>query len=372
MTSDEPRRDTARWVPTGAAFLAVIALLVLALDGLRQISSLVAPVFLALTLVLTVDPLRRWAVRKGAPVWAATIGILLLLYGTLLLIVLGVGIALSQLVEVIPRYRDELDALFERALQAPEALGVEVDSLEDVVGGLDPGSVLPVLNWLVSGLGSASTMLIFLALSIAFLTLDLTHGRRRLAFIRRHRPHLAASLHDFSQRIGRYWAVSTVFGLIQGTLNFVLLTVLDVPLPLVWGLLAFLSAYIPNIGFVIGLVPPVVLGLLDGGIGTMVAVLVGYAVINFVVKTLIMPKFAGEAVGLNVTTTFVSLVFWAVVIGPLGALIAVPLTLFAKAVLIDSHPDSQWLGTFLSSDRFIEGSAQSEASGTRGSGVGVQ
>lgn len=86
----------------------------------------------------------------------------------------------------------------------------------------------------------------------------------------------------------------------------------------------------------------------------MVAVLAGYAVINFVVKTLIMPKFAGEAVGLNVTTTFVSLVFWAVVIGPLGALLAVLLTLFTKAILIDSHPDSRWLGTSPSADRFIE------------------
>lgn len=355
MRADETPRDAGwGWLPTGAAFLAVVALLVLALDGLRQIGSLVAPVFLALTLVLTIDPLRRWAVRKGAPVWAATVGALGLLYGVLFLIVIGIGIALTQLVEVLPEYSAEFQDLSDRALEVPETLGVQIGSVQDVVSTLDPASVLPVLNWLISGLGSVSTMLVFLMLSIAFLTLDLTNGRRRLAYIREHRPHLAEALHDFAQRIGRYWAVSTIFGLIQGTLNGVLLSVLDVPLPLVWGLLAFLTSYIPNIGFVIGLLPPVVLGLLDDGVGTMVAVLAGYAVINFVVKTLIMPKFAGEAVGLNVTTTFVSLVFWAVVIGPLGALLAVPLTLFTKAILIDSHPDSRWLGTFLSADRFIE------------------
>lgn len=354
MTAEETPHPTSRWLPTGAAFLAVVALLVLALDGLRQVGSLFAPVFLGLTLVLTVDPVRRWAVRRGAPLWVATVGVLVLLYGVLLLIVFGIGVALTQLIQVLPDYQDEFQDLYDRALQAPEAFGVQIDSLQDVIGTLDPGSVLPVVNWLVSGLSSVSTMLVFLALSIAFLTLDLTHGPRRLDFIRRHRPHLAAALHDFAQRIGRYWAVSSIFGLIQGVLNGILLTVLDVPLPLVWGLLAFLTSYIPNIGFVIGLVPPVVLALLDGGLGTMVAVLAGYVVINFIVKTLIMPKFAGEAVGLNVTTTFVSLVFWAVMIGPLGALLAVPLTLFGKAILIDSHPDSRWLGTFLTSDRFIE------------------
>lgn len=354
MSSEQPS-DGRRWtLTTGAAFLGVVALLVVSFEGLRQVASLLAPVFLALTLVLTVDPLRRWAVRRGVPRWIATVGMLLLIYGVLILIVLGVGAALTQLVDVVPGYGAEFEGMRDQALDQLSRVGLQVGSLQDVAGGVEPASVLPVLNWFVAGLGSVSATLLFLVLAIAFLTLDLTHGERRLDVIRAHRPDLADALQDFSRRIARYWAVSTIFGLIQGTLNAVLLTVLDVPLPIVWGLLAFLTSYIPNIGFVVGLLPPVLLALLDGGVGTMVAVLIGYVLINFVVKTLIMPKFAGEAVGLNITTTFLSLLFWAMVIGPLGALLAIPLTLFAKALLIDSHPRSRWLGTFLSSDRLLE------------------
>ena len=109
------------------------------------------------------------------------------------------------------------------------------------------------------------------------------------------------------------------------------------------GLLSFITNYIPNIGFVLGLLPPALLALLQGGVRQAVLVVVAYSVINLVIQSLIQPKFVGDAVGLSVTLTFLSLVFWTFVIGPLGALLAVPLSLFAKALLVDADPDSRWL-----------------------------
>lgn len=356
-------------LPTGAAFLAVAAVLVLAFDGLRQVSAFAAPIFLALTLVLTVDPLRRWAVGRGVPRWVATVGMLLLMYAVLVAVILGIGIALTQLVTVLPQYQDEFGDLYGQAVDLLARFGIELGNLQDVLRGVEPVSALPFLGQVLGGVGSVSTAILFLALGVAFLTLDLGDAGRRLAFIGQRRPELAEALRGFADRIGRYWAVSTVFGLAQAALDVVLLYVLGVPLPFVWGVLAFLTAYIPNIGFVIGLVPAALLGLLSGGVGTMIGVVVGYMLISFVTQTLIMPKFAGDAVGLNVTTTFVSLIFWSVVIGPLGALLAIPLTLFAKAVLIDSDPRAQWLGSFLASSDLIEDptgrQARREASAAR-------
>ena len=338
------------WLPTGTAFLAVVALLVLSFEGLRQVGSFAAPVFLALTLVLTVHPLRRWLVARGTPLWVATIAMLAVLYAVLLAVLAGIGVALSQLVTVLPQYQDQFGERYQQLINLAARWNLELGSLEDALRKIEPSNVIPVLQAVLGGVGSASATIVFLVLAVAFLTMDLASAGTRLAVIGRERPHLAAALRDFSQRIGRYWAVSTIFGLAQAILDVILLSFLDVPLPFVWGILAFLTAYIPNVGFVLGLVPPALLGLLDGGVSTMLIVIVGYMVISFVTQTLIMPKFAGEAVGLNVTTTFVSLIFWSVVIGPLGALLAIPLTLFAKAVLIDSHPRSQWLATFVSAN----------------------
>jgi len=115
-----------------------------------------------------------------------------------------------------------------------------------------------------------------------------------------------------------------VFGLIVALVDVAALYWLDVSLPWLWGLLSFITNYIPNIGFVLGLVPPALLVLLQGGVGQAVFVVVAYSVINLVIQSLIQPKFVGDAVGLSVTLTFLSLVFWTFVIGPLGALLAVP------------------------------------------------
>ena len=141
--------------------------------------------------------------------------------------------------------------------------------------------------------------------------------------------------------------VSTVFGLLVALVDVAALYWLDVPLPWLWGLLAFITNYIPNIGFVLGLIPPALLALLGGGVRQAVLVIVAYSVINLVIQSLIQPKVVGDTVGLSITLTFLSLVFWTFVVGPLGALLAVPLTLLTKALLVDADPASRWLELLL-------------------------
>lgn len=340
-------------LPTGAVFLAAAALLVLSFGGLREVATIIAPLFLAFTLVLAVDPMRRDMVDRGWPVWLATVLMLLLLYAVLGTVLVGIAVALTSLVNQLPTYQDEFEGLYDSVAQWLSGLGIETTSLEEVVSGIEPTAIVPYLQTFLGSLGSVGTMLLFILLGTLFLTIDLGDGRQRLQVIARQRPQLAASLREFSVRIRRYWVVSTVFGFAQAVLFVVLLMWLGVPLPLTWGVLAFVTSYIPNVGFLIGLVPATILGLLEGGPGTALAVIIGYSVINFVLMTLLLPKFAGDAVGLNVTTTFVSLVFWSIVVGPLGALLAIPLTLFTRAVLLDSHPRTQWIGSLLASSDLI-------------------
>ena len=115
---------------------------------------------------------------------------------------------------------------------------------------------------------------------------------------------------------------------------------MGVPGAFVWAVLAFVTNFIPNVGFVIGVIPPALIALLEGGPGLMVAVIVVYSVINFLIQSVIQPRVVGDKVGLSPTLTFLSLVFWTWVIGPLGALLAVPLSLLTKALLVEADPRS--------------------------------
>jgi predicted PurR-regulated permease PerM len=114
--------------------------------------------------------------------------------------------------------------------------------------------------------------------------------------------------------------------------------------------LAFVTNFIPNIGFVIGVIPPALIGLLEGGPDLMIAVIVLYSLINMVIQSIIQPRYVGETVGLSTTLTFVSLIFWAWILGPLGALLAVPMTLFFRAILVEADPGAAWMRPLISGD----------------------
>jgi AI-2 transport protein TqsA len=171
---------------------------------------------------------------------------------------------------------------------------------------------------------------------------------RRLAEIARDRPRIRLALHDFAGRTRRYLVVTTVFGFAIAVVDGLALLWLGIPLALLWGLLSFVTNYIPNIGFLIGVAPPALLGLLASGWQLMLAVIVVYVVINFVGQSLIQPRFVGDAVGLSTVLTFVSLVFWAWVLGPLGVLLAVPATLLVMALLVDVDPGARWASALVS------------------------
>ena len=172
-------------------------------------------------------------------------------------------------------------------------------------------------------------------------------GWFRIASIAADRPRIAEALGHFAWGTRQYLLVTTVFGLIVAVLDTIALAILGIPLAITWGLLSFITNYIPNIGFILGVIPPALLGLLTGGPKLMVIVIVVYCVLNTVIQSVIQPRFIGDAVGLSVTVTFVVLFFWSWLLGPLGAILAIPLTLLAKALLVDIDPQAKWADALL-------------------------
>jgi AI-2 transport protein TqsA len=158
---------------------------------------------------------------------------------------------------------------------------------------------------------------------------------------------LRTALDAFARNTRRYLVVTTIFGFLVAVVDTIGLAVLAIPLPFLWGLLSFLTNYVPNIGFFLGLLPPVFLALLVGGPGLALLVIAIYALANFVIQSVIQPVFVGDAVGLSVTLSFLSVIVWTVILGPVGAILAVPLTLFVHAVLVGQDPDRVWARTLL-------------------------
>ena len=188
----------------------------------------------------------------------------------------------------------------------------------------------------------SSTDLFFLVTVLLFMAFDTNSTRRGLAVLGDRFPDPVAALANFAHGTRSYMGVSAGFGFIVAVIDGVALWIMDIPGAFVWAVLAFVTNFIPNIGFVIGVIPPALIALLDSGPGLMVAVIVVYSVVNFLIQSVIQPRIVGDAVGLAPTLTFLSLVFWTWVVGPLGALLAVPLSLLTKALLVEADPRARW------------------------------
>lgn len=317
-----------------------VAALVVTLAGIKHVSEIAGPAFLALVLTIAVSPLRTRLIRRGAPSWVTMIvplAVIILVLGAL-----GVALFVSaaQLGALMPTYADKYNELLASLSTSLERLGITSEQAKQVFSKIDTGQVLDVVKGLLSGLLNAVTSVVLIVLLLFGMSLDATflHGA-----IRALSPSpVAAALAGFARDTCNFLIVSSVFGLIVAAFDTLALAILSVPLPFLWGLLAFITNYIPNIGFVIGLVPPALLALLDSGPVTMIWVIVLYCVLNFVIQSIIQPRFVGASAGLSTTLTMLSLFVWTFVLGAIGAILAVPLSAFARALLLDADPATRW------------------------------
>ena len=345
---EAPRPEVRAILPPTFVLLLGIAGAVIAIGGLKSVASIIAPTFLAITLIIAIFPIYR-ALTTVLPRALGAVVMLLLLYGILALLVGSLGLAAGKLATELPKYTDTFDELVANGQDALIGWGITQDQIDNAMSGFEIKDLTGIARSLANTLGSLTTSMLFLLTVMLFLTMDAGGFPKRLRSVHRAKPDIADALADFGERVRKYWVVSTLFGLIVAVIDSIALMILDVPLPLTFGLLAFVTNYIPNIGFVIGLVPPALLALLDGGVEKMIWVVVIYSVANFVIQTVLQPKFTGDAVGINATTAFLSLIFWSYVFGALGALLAIPFTLLVKSLLIDRDPKARWLNQFIAS-----------------------
>ncbi|WP_024800600.1 AI-2E family transporter [Nocardia sp. BMG51109] len=364
---------TGAWaIPRGLIVLLAVAAAVVAIGGVKAFSDILGPMLLALMLTVAVQPLQRRVQNRGLPPWLGMIVALLAVWSILIVLVGVLVVSAAQLATELPHYTDRVDDLLTGVRGALSDAGVNTEQIHAMLSGLDVNKFVGVLETVLRNLIGVFSNLFFVVALLLFMAIDGMTMSRRMAAVEQARPEIAYALNAFAIGTRKYLVVSTVFGLIVAVFDGLALWWMGVPLPLLWAVLSFITNYIPNIGFLIGLVPPALLALLDSGPVLMIWVIVVYCVINFLIQSVIQPKYVGDSVGLSVTVTFLSLVFWSWVLGPLGALLAVPLTLLMKALLLDIDPTTRWADALIS-DTGAKPAQRPEGMGAeRSKGVGVE
>lgn len=329
-------------LPRATVILLTLATAAVVAFGLSAMRGIVIPVFFAFVLTLCVHPLRRWMQGRGIPRGIATGTTIAAVFALLAGFATIFIASLAQFSALLPQYGPQLAQLGASITARLESVGFGPEQTQAVLAGFTPGRLISFLAGLLGNITSLVTSLVVILTMLILMAVDGSRMPAVLTHLNYHRPHLVTAYNDFGRNVRRYMVATTVLGVAQGLFNWILLVILQVPGALLWGLLSFICSFIPNIGYFIAIVPPLFFGFLTGGWPTVLAIIVIYGGINTIIQSVIQPKYVGNAVALSETITFASVLFWAVLLGPAGAVLAVPLTLLTRTILLDSNPDVAW------------------------------
>ena len=309
----------------GVNSLFVIAALVIVAAGLRAAAPVVIPLSVALFMAMLASPPISWLVRRKLPLWLAIVLVTSLLLGVLLLLSVLVGSSLGGFTTAAPQYQARLQSMTAAGGTWLATHGINLESF-DIASVLNPGAVMGLVSTLFAELGSALGNVFLIVFMVIFILFDLSSLPQKLRAMTSDPEGAYAFILTVRKQVDDYFGVMTLMSFATGAFATLLLLLIGVDFALLWGLLAFLLNFIPNIGSIIAAVPPVLLALVQLGPTAALLAMGGYLAINTVIGSIITPRMMGRGLGLSTLTVFVSLIVWGWLLGPVGMLVSVPLT----------------------------------------------
>jgi AI-2 transport protein TqsA len=328
--------------------LSAIGGFVLVLVGalaLREVASLILPVMVGLLIALVAWPMVGALERRGVGHGFALGGTIAVVLAVVFLVAAIAAISVGELVVLLPRYESRLNTALATLRDQLAQLGISADP-RAIAAIISPEKIFAVVRPVASAVSEAGGAMIVVAFTLIYALAGGTSFRARAtAAFGEHSPALLG-MERFGSDLQRYLVVRTKLGLFAAVLSALLLFALGVPLPVLWAVVVFIASFIPNIGALIAVIPPTILAYLDGGLGMAVMVIVGYAVINFAQDQFLQPVVMGSELNLSPLVVFIGVIVWAWILGPAGAVLAVPVTI-GLVIALEAFPSSRGLASLL-------------------------
>ena len=332
-----------------ARTLIVSAALVIVVAGMKSAAPLLVPFLLAVFIAVISFPLMSWLQLKGL-----TKGLSLTL---VMLLVMSIGIGLSLLIggsitdlsQNLPGYQQKISEEWSEVIRWLDEHGVSAaDNLKEV---FDPAAAMALVSTILKGFGSVLTNSFLIILTVIFILIEAAGFTQKSLGLNNVNSNSSQSDEkDFSkkfvEKLRKYMSMKTIISMMTGVVIAIAMWLIGVDYPVLWGVLAFMLNFVPNIGSIIAAVPAILLTIVQLGFASALLVAAVYVTVNVIIGSVVEPKYMGKGLGLSTLVVFVSLVLWGWVLGPVGMLLSVPLTIAVKLGL-DSSPETQWLGHLL-------------------------
>jgi len=335
------KSKSSRFKPTFYAIPVAIASVVIIGIFLHFISDAFLTFVAALFLANIFMPLVALLKKKKVPMVFAILLVLALVACVLFGVVVVISTSITSVIEVFPRYELKWNQVFLPAItnllgKISPALRLQAVNF-DLQSLVDPGK-------LISALTSATNLLSGFALILLFMLFILASHGEFLQKIERAFPpsgsfHLKQIVANIEARFRSYLLTTLLINTLAGVTMTVVLSIFGVDLALLWGMLTFLLMFIPSFGSIIAILMPITVAFLQfDTLTTPILVAITTALTQLVIGSYISPKVMGSSLNLSPLLILVSIIFWGWVWGPLGMILAVPITSAITIVFENIEP----------------------------------
>ena len=336
----------------GMRILIGAAALVIIIAGVNLAQSVVVLFLVSFFLALLGTPLVLWLKRKHIPSVFAVLIVMAGMVVILLLIGVQIGTSFSSFSDDLPllqsRIREQVVGLI--VMLKSKGIVVQESFFLDYV---NPETIMNLTADLLTGLSSVLSDLVLILLTVAFILLEVSSFPLKLRAVLGDPKQKFPQFTKFADDMKRYMVIKTLISLATGIIIAFWLYILGVDYPILWGFLAFLLNYIPNIGSIVAAIPAVILTVIQLGLGSALLVAIGYIAVNFVVGNIVEPRLMGRKLRLSTLVVFLSLIFWGGLLGLVGAILSIPLTMTLKFAF-ESNESTNWIAVLLGSEKMDE------------------
>ena len=326
----------------------ITASIIIIIAGVMAADSIILPIILALFIsIICAQPI-IWLERRKVPYGVAML-IVLLTIGLLFLVFGGIiGNSLGRFSTDAPKYEENLRAIATSTIDYVNAAGANINA-KNLLNMMDPGKILSFTAGAVGEIGKIMSDSFVILLVTIFMLLEVKSFVHKADIIEKMHGNSLQYLDKIGVSIRHYLSIKTLISLMTGIFIWLWLLVVGVDYAILWGVIALLLNYIPNIGSIIAAAPTMLLALVQLGVGGMVWTGIGYLIVNLIMGNIVEPRVMGKGLGLSTLVVFLSLIVWGFILGPVGMFLSVPLTMTIK-VILEQNKSTQWIAMLMGTE----------------------
>ena len=332
-------------------FFIVCASIIIVLAGIKSAASIVIPFLLALFIAIILSPLYNYFNKKGIPKGLSLSIVVTIFIIFLVFVAKLIGTSAQEFSSNIGIYEEQLTSSFHKITELAVSLGIELPE-DEITSVINPKQIMQLSSGIVQGVGSMFTNGFVILLSVVFMLLESQHFTSKIKYATKDKS-VINNIEEILSKIKSYMVLKALISLFTGFVIWIALLFVGTDYAFLWAVLAFILNFIPNIGSIIAAVPVVLLTLIQLGSVSSLIVASIYIGVNVIIGSVIEPKIMGRGLGLSTLVVFLSLLFWGWLLGIVGMLLSIPLTMMAK-IILDENENTKWIAVLLGTGEYLE------------------